>query len=60
VDLSKARSLDPAALANAFGDASTKLPDQMILPTAWPDRKLSWDERQSWIKKARAARPKQP
>jgi hypothetical protein len=59
-DLSKARSLDPAALASALGDASTKLPDGMERPAAWPDRKLSGEERVEWIKKARAERPKEP
>ena len=59
-DLSQVESLDPVALAHALGDASTKLPDGMERPAAWPDRVLSSDERQAWIEKSRATPPDEP
>jgi uncharacterized protein YjbI with pentapeptide repeats len=59
VDLSKARSLDPAMLASAFGDASTRLPDEKERPAAWPHRKLSKEKRREWIKTSRDTRPKE-
>jgi uncharacterized protein YjbI with pentapeptide repeats len=59
VDLSKARGLDPAALESALGDASTKLPDGMGRPAAWPDHELSDGQRGEWFRKTRAARVKE-
>jgi pentapeptide repeat protein len=52
-DLSKARDLDAAALVDALGDATTTLPEGMERPKTWPDRELSWSERNDWIESAR-------
>jgi len=57
VDLSKALRLEPVLLASAFGDASTRLPEGMEWPAAWPVRELSEDERDAWREAPRDPRP---
>jgi uncharacterized protein YjbI with pentapeptide repeats len=53
-DLSDAEGLTVEQLANALGDASTKLPDGITRPETWPDRELSSDEQEALTKKAGA------
>jgi hypothetical protein len=57
-DLSEARSLDLTKLDRVFGDASTKLPDGIERPTAWPARKLSFHERLDWVQRDIPPAPK--
>ena len=55
----RAKYLDPAMVASALGDASTKLPTGMKRPATWPDRILLPKEREEWIRTASAARGKE-
>jgi hypothetical protein len=58
-DLSKVKALDPWALASAFGDGTTTLPEGALRPKDWSDEGLNSTDRRKWMARQRAKTEKQ-